>query len=410
MINFGGNMQMNDLENLCEICDVCEDEIFIFMENIQKNKDISIKDLNNFLKDVEELSKKTDISLIGHKIVRLKRNWVLLVKYYADVELTTQKKAYLDLITECIDKIEIRDITAAYRVFNLSDDEIEDVFDSIDKSIEDFNGAIDNIEQLQKEEKTDSDDYKKLLESINDLDKFNELEKSLENFEVCDISSIDNELTARQKLWDMFEEEYQNLKFEKNNFVNEQILIIKEKFENILKEIPEDYLNVIDDEELLAIENEINEFDATACNTCRPIREKMNDGVEAYKLEKDFSPNNYETIAYISVQNYYDLHKNLCYKNLSIRNVRISQDTIFWEAKFNSNSDFIENKRKLQLGNITERIPELENHYNNLLNRINENLNKIKDFPDSEETAKLNDFMDKIKETRKKYLTNIEEK
>lgn len=395
---------MSDLENLCEICDVCEDEIFIFMENIQKNKDINIKDLNSFLKDVEELSKRSDIGLIGHKIVRLKKNWALLVKYYADVELTTSKRAYLNSITECIDKIEIEDITAAYRVFDLSDDEIEDIFISIDNFIEDFIETIDNIERLQKEEKIDSDDYKKLLKSINDLSKFNELEKSLENFEVCDITSIDNELTTRQSLWNNFEEEYKILGFEKNNFVNEQILIIKEKFENILREIPERYLNPIDDNELLALENEINEFDANACNSFKPTKEKMNDGVEAYKLEKDFSPNNYETIAYISTQNYYDLHKNLCYKELSIRNVRISQDTIFWEAKFNSNSDFIENKRKLQLENLSERIPELENQYNNLLNRINENLNKIKAIPDSEESVKLNSFIDKIKETRKKYL------
>lgn len=404
MINFGGNMQMNDLDNLCEICDDCGDEIFIFMENIQKNKDINIKDFNSFLKDVEELSKEADIGLIGHKVLKLKRNWSLLVKYYADVELTTSKRAYLNSITECIDKIEIKDITAAYRVFSLSDDEIEDIFAFIDESIEDFYGTLDNMEELQKEEKTDSDDYKKLLENINDLSKFNELEKALENFEVCDITSIDNELTGRQKLWNVFEEEYQNLKFEKNNFVSEQILIIKEKFENVLKELPKDYLNVIDNDELLAIENEINEFTANACNTLRLIKEKMNDGVEAYKLEKDFSPNNYETIAYISTQNYYDLHKNLCYKELLIRNVRISQDTIFWEAKFNSNSDFIENKRKLQLENLSERIPELENQYNNLLNRINENLNKIKDFPDSEESIKLSSFMNEIKETRKKYL------
>ena len=404
MINFGGNMQMNDLDNLCEICDDCGDEIFIFMENIQKNKDINIKDFNSFLKDVEELSKEADIGLIGHKVLKLKRNWSLLVKYYADVELTTSKRAYLNSITECIDKIEIKDITAAYRVFSLSDDEIEDIFAFIDESIEDFYGTLDNMEELQKDEKTDSDDYKKLLENINDLSKFNELEKALENFEVCDITSIDNELTGRQKLWNVFEEEYQNLKFEKNNFVSEQILIIKEKFENVLKELPKDYLNVIDNDELLAIENEINEFTANACNTLRPIKEKMNDGVEAYKLEKDFSPNNYETIAYISTQNYYDLHKNLCYKELLIRNVRISQDTIFWEAKFNSNSDFIENKRKLQLENLSERIPELENQYNNLLNRINENLNKIKDFPDSEESIKLSSFMNEIKETRKKYL------
>lgn len=401
---------MDDLNELCEICDDCGDEIFIFMENIQKNKDINIKDLNSFLKDVEELSKRAEIGLIGHKIIRLKRNWALLAKYYADAELTTAKRVYLNSITECIDKIEIKDITAAYRVFNLSDDEIEDIFISIDNFIEDFNETIDNIEQLQKEGKTDSDDYKKLLKSINDLSRFNELEKSLEKFEVCDITSIDNELTTRQSLWNNFEEEYKSLEFEKNNFVSEQILIIKEKFENALKDIFEKHFNIIDDEELLAIENEINEFAANACNSLKPIKEKMNDGVEAYKLEKDFSPNNYETIAYISVQNYYDLHKNLCYKELSIRNVRISQDTIFWEAKFNSNSDFIENKRKLQLGNITERIPELENQYNNLLNRINENLNKIKDFPDSEETEKLNSFMDKIKETRKKYLNNIEEK
>ena len=353
---------------------------------------------------MEELSKEADIGLIGHKVLKLKRNWSLLVKYYADVELTTSKRAYLNSITECIDKIEIKDITAAYRVFSLSDDEIEDIFAFIDESIEDFYGTLDNMEELQKEEKTDSDDYKKLLENINDLSKFNELEKALENFEVCDITSIDNELTGRQKLWNVFEEEYQNLKFEKNNFVSEQILIIKEKFENVLKELPKDYLNVIDNDELLAIENEINEFTANACNTLRPIKEKMNDGVEAYKLEKDFSPNNYETIAYISTQNYYDLHKNLCYKELLIRNVRISQDTIFWEAKFNSNSDFIENKRKLQLENLSERIPELENQYNNLLNRINENLNKIKDFPDSEESIKLSSFMNEIKETRKKYL------
>lgn len=404
MINFGGNMQMNDLEKLCEICDDCSDEIFMFMENIQKNKDINIKDLNSFLKDVEELSKRADIGLIGHKIVRLKKNWALLVKYYADVELTTSKRAYLNSITECIDKIEIEDITAAYRVFDLSDDEIEDIFISIDNFIEDFIETIDNIERFQKEEKSDSDDYKKLLKSINDLSKFNELEKSLENFEVCDITSIDNELTTRLSLWNNFEEEYKSLGFEKNNFVNEQILIIKEKFENALKDISEKHFNIIDDEELLAIENEINEFDANACNTCRPIKEKMNDGVEAYKLEKDFSPNNYEFIAYISTSNYYDLHKNLCYKGILIRNVKISQDTIFWEAKFNSNSDFIENNRKLQLTNTSERIPELEIQYNNLLNKINENLNKIKDFPDSEESAKLNSFIDKIKETRKKYL------
>lgn len=395
---------MSDLENLCEICDVCEDEIFIFMENIQKNKDINIKDLNSFLKDVEELSKRSNIGLIGHKIVRLKKNWALLVKYYADVELTTSKRAYLNSITECIDKIEIEDITAAYCVFDLSDDEIEDIFISIDNFIEDFIETIDNIERLQKEEKIDSDDYKKLLKSINDLSKFNELEKSLENFEVCDITSIDNELTTRQSLWNNFEEEYKILGFEKNNFVSEQILIIKEKFENALKDISEKHFNIIDDEELLAIENEINEFDANACNTCRPIKEKMNDGVEAYKLEKDFSPNNYEFIAYISTSNYYDLHKNLCYKGILIRNVKISQDTIFWEAKFNSNSDFIENNRKLQLINTSERISELEIQYNNLLNKINENLNKIKDFPDSEESAKLNSFIDKIKETRKKYL------
>lgn len=404
MINFGGNMQMNDLENLCEICDDCSDEIFMFMENIQKNKTVNILDLSSFLKDVEELSKEADIGLIGHKVLKLKRNWALLSKYYTDVELTTSKRAYLNSITECIDKIEIEDITAAYRVFNLSDDEIEDIFDFIDESIEDFYSILDNTEELQKEEKTDTNDYKKLLENMNDLSKFNELEKALENFEVCDITSIDNELSSRQKLWNVFEEEYQNLKFEKNCFVNEQILIIKEKFENSLKELPKGYLNVIDNDELLAIENEINEFTANACNTLRPIKEKMNDGVEAYKLEKDFSPNNYETIAYISTQNYYDLHKNLCYKELSIRNVRISQDTIFWEAKFNSNSDFIENNRKLQLTNTSERIPELEIQYNNLLNKINENLNKIKDFPDSEESAKLNSFIDKIKETRKKYL------
>lgn len=404
MINFGGNMQMNDLENLCEICDDCSDEIFMFMENIQKNKTINILDLSSFLKDVEELSKESDIGLIGHKVLKLKRNWALLSKYYTDVELTTSKRAYLNSITECIDKIEIEDITAAYRVFNLSDDEIEDIFDFIDESIEDFYSILDNTEELQKEEKTDTNDYKKLLENMNDLSKFNELEKALENFEVCDITSIDNELSSRQKLWNVFEEEYQNLKFEKNSFVNEQILIIKEKFENVLKELPKGYLNVIDNDELLAIENEINEFTANACNTLRPIKEKMNDGVEAYKLEKDFSPNNYETIAYISTQNYYDLHKNLCYKELSIRNVRISQDTIFWEAKFNSNSDFIENKRKLQLENLSERIPELENQYNNLLNRINENLNKIKAIPDSEESIKLNSFMNEIKETRKKYL------
>lgn len=404
MINFGGNMQMNDLENLCEICDVCEDEIFIFMENIQKSKDINIKDLNNFLKDVEELSKKADIGLIGHKIIRLKRNWSLLVKYYADVELTTQKKAYLNLITECIDKIEIKDITAAYRVFNLSDDEIEDVFASIDKSIEDFNGAIDNIEQLQKEEKTDSDDYKKFLESINDLDKFNELEKSLENFEVCDITSIDNELTTRQKLWDMFEEEYQNLKFEKNNFVSEQILIIKEKFENILKELPEGYLNVIDNEELLVLENKINEFNANACNTCRPIKEKMNDGVEAYKIKDSFSYDCQNFITYISNENFYTKNRRV-YNEYKVRNVKINGDTIFYEQVF-KNGNFMEANRKLQLANTSERIPELENQYNNLLNRINENLNKIKDFPDSEESAKLNNFIDKIKETRKKYLGN----
>ena len=395
---------MNDLEKLCEICDDCSDEIFMFMENIQKNKDINIKDLNSFLKDVEELSKEADIGLIGHKVLKLKRNWALLSKYYTDVELTTSKRAYLNSITECIDKIEIEDITAAYRVFNLSDDEIEDIFISIDNFIEDFIETIDNIERFQKEEKSDSDDYKKLLKSINDLSKFNELEKSLENFEVCDITSIDNELTTRLSLWNNFEEEYKSLGFEKNNFVNEQILIIKEKFENALKDISEKHFNIIDDEELLAIENEINEFDANACNTCRPIKEKMNDGVEAYKLEKDFSPNNYEFIAYISTSNYYDLHKNLCYKGILIRNVKISQDTIFWEAKFNSNSDFIENNRKLQLTNTSERIPELEIQYNNLLNKINENLNKIKDFPDSEESAKLNSFIDKIKETRKKYL------
>ncbi len=398
---------MNNLNELCEICNDCGDEIFMFMENIQKNKDINIKDLNSFLKDVEELSKEDDIGLIGHKIVRLKKEWALLVKYYADVELTTSKRAYLNSITECIDKIEIEDMTAAYRVFDLSDDEIEDIYTSIDNFIEDFIETIDNIEQLQKEGKTDSDDYKKLLESINDLSKFNELEKSLENFEVCDITSIDNELTTRQSLWNNFEEEYKNLEFEKNNFVSEQILIIKEKFENILKEIPERYLNPIDANELLAIENEINEFDANACNTCGPMKEKMTDGVKAYKLEKDFAPNNYEFIAYISTSNYYDLNKNLCYKDILIRNVRISQDTIFWEAKSNSNSAFIENNRKLQLANTSERILELENQYNNLLNRINENLNKIKDFLDSEESAKLNSFMDKIKETRKKYLHNI---
>lgn len=404
MINFGGNMQMNDLENLCEICDDCSDEIFMFMENIQKNKTVNILDLSSFLKDVEELSKEADIGLIGHKVLKLKRNWALLSKYYTDVGLTTSKRAYLNSITECIDKIEIEDITAAYRVFNLSDDEIEDIFISIDNFIEDFFETIDNIERFQKEEKSDSDDYKKLLKSINDLSKFNELEKSLENFEVCDITSIDNELTTRLSLWNNFEEEYKSLGFEKNNFVNEQILIIKEKFENALKDISEKHFNIIDDEELLAIENEINEFDANACNICRPIKEKMNDGVEAYKLEKDFSPNNYEFIAYISTSNYYDLHKNLCYKGILIRNVKISQDTIFWEAKFNSNSDFIENNRKLQLTNTSERIPELEIQYNNLLNKINENLNKIKDFPDSEESAKLNSFIDKIKETRKKYL------
>lgn len=398
---------MNNLNELCEICNDCGDEIFMFMENIQKNKDINIKDFNSFLKDVEELSKEDDIGLIGHKIVRLKKEWALLVKYYADVELTTSKRAYLNSITECIDKIEIEDMTAAYRVFDLSDDEIEDIFTSIDNFIEDFIETIDNIEQLQKEGKTDSDDYKKLLESINDLSKFNELEKSLENFEVCDITSIDNELTTRQSLWNNFEEEYKNLEFEKNNFISEQILIIKEKFENILKEIPERYLNPIDANELLAIENEINEFDANACNTYGPIKEKMNDDVEAYKLEESFSPNHFEFIAYISTSNYYDLNKNLCYKDLLIRNVKISQDTVFWEAKFNSNSAFIENNRKLQLVNTSERIPELEIHYNNLLNRINENLNKIKDFPDSEESAKLNSFMDKIKETRKKYLHNI---
>ena len=243
-------MQMNNLNELCEICNDCGDEIFMFMENIQKNKDINIKDLNSFLKDVEELSKEDDIGLIGHKIVRLKKEWALLVKYYADVELTTSKRAYLNSITECIDKIEIEDMTAAYRVFDLSDDEIEDIYTSIDNFIEDFIETIDNIEQLQKEGKTDSDDYKKLLESINDLSKFNELEKSLENFEVCDITSIDNELTTRQSLWNNFEEEYKNLEFEKNNFVSEQILIIKEKFENILKEIPERYLNPIDANEL----------------------------------------------------------------------------------------------------------------------------------------------------------------
>lgn len=121
MINFGGNMQMNDLENLCEICDDCSDEIFMFMENIQKNKTVNILDLSSFLKDVEELSKEADIGLIGHKVLKLKRNWALLSKYYTDVELTTSKRAYLNSITECIDKIEIEDITAAYRVFNLSD-------------------------------------------------------------------------------------------------------------------------------------------------------------------------------------------------------------------------------------------------------------------------------------------------
>lgn len=406
MINFGGNMQMNDLENLCEICDDCSDEIFMFMENIQKNKTVNITALSAFLKDVEELSKEADIGLIGHKVLKLKRNWALLAKYYADEELTQLKRTYLNSITECIDKIEIQDINAAYRVFNLSDDEIEDVFASIDKSIEDFNDTIDNIEQFQKEEKTDSDEYKELLKSINDLSKFNELEKSLENFEVCDITSIDDELTTRQSLWNSFEEAYNSLEFEKNYFVNEQILIIKEKFENILREIPERYLNPIDDNELLALENEINEFDSNACNLFKPIKEKMNDGVEAYKLENDFGPNNYEFIAYISTSNYYDSHKNLCYKGTLIRNVRISQDTIFWEVAYNSSSEFIKNNCKLQFSNTSERIPELENQYNNLLNRINENLNKIKDFPDSEESTKLNSFIDKIKETRKKYLGN----
>lgn len=406
MINFGGNMQMNDLENLCEICDDCSDEIFMFMENIQKNKTVNITALSAFLKDVEELSKEADIGLIGHKVLKLKRNWALLAKYYADEELTQLKRTYLNSITECIDKIEIQDINAAYRVFNLSDDEIEDVFASIDKSIEDFNDTIDNIEQFQKEEKTDSDEYKELLKSINDLSKFNALEKSLENFEVCDITSIDDELTTRQSLWNSFEEAYNSLEFEKNYFVNEQILIIKEKFENILREIPERYLNPIDDNELLALENEINEFDANACNLFKPIKEKMNDGVEAYKLENDFGPNNYEFIAYISTSNYYDSHKNLCYKGTLIRNVRISQDIIFWEVAYNSSSEFIKNNCKLQSSNTSERIPELENQYNNLLNRINENLNKIKDFPDSEESTKLNSFIDKIKETRKKYLGN----
>ncbi len=398
-------MQMNNLNELCEICNDCGDEIFMFMENIQKNKDINIKDLNSFLKDVEELSKEDDIGLIGHKIVRLKKEWALLVKYYADVELTTSKRAYLNSITECIDKIEIEDMTAAYRVFDLSDDEIEDIFTSIDNFIEDFIETIDNIEQLQKEGKTDSDDYKKLLESINDLSKFNELEKSLENFEVCDITSIDNELTTRQSLWNNFEEEYKNLEFEKNNFVSEQILIIKDKFENILKEIPERYLNPIDANELLAIENEINEFDANACNTCRPIKEKMTDGVEAYKLTENFSYDCQNFITYISNENFYT-QKRRVYNEYKVKNVKINGDTIFYEQVF-KNGNSMETNRKLQLGNITERIPELENQYSNLLNRINENLNKIKDFLDSEESAKLNSFMDKIKETRKKYLHNI---
>ncbi len=396
---------MNNLNELCEICNDCGDEIFMFMENIQKNKDINIKDLNSFLKDVEELSKEDDIGLIGHKIVRLKKEWALLVKYYADVELTTSKRAYLNSITECIDKIEIEDMTAAYRVFDLSDDEIEDIFTSIDNFIEDFIETIDNIEQLQKEGKTDSDDYKKLLESINDLSKFNELEKSLENFEVCDITSIDNELTTRQSLWNNFEEEYKNLEFEKNNFVSEQILIIKDKFENILKEIPERYLNPIDANELLAIENEINEFDANACNTCRPIKEKMTDGVEAYKLTENFSYDCQNFITYISNENFYT-QKRRVYNEYKVKNVKINGDTIFYEQVF-KNGNSMETNRKLQLGNITERIPELENQYSNLLNRINENLNKIKDFLDSEESAKLNSFMDKIKETRKKYLHNI---
>ena len=398
-------MQMNNLNELCEICNDCGDEIFMFMENIQKNKDINIKDLNSFLKDVEELSKEDDIGLIGHKIVRLKKEWALLVKYYADVELTTSKRAYLNSITECIDKIEIEDMTAAYRVFDLSDDEIEDIFTSIDNFIEDFIETIDNIEQLQKEGKTDSDDYKKLLESINDLSKFNELEKSLENFEVCDITSIDNELTTRQSLWNNFEEEYKNLEFEKNNFVSEQILIIKDKFENILKEIPERYLNPIDANELLAIEHEINEFDANACNTCRPIKEKMTDGVEAYKLTENFSYDCQNFITYISNENFYT-QKRRVYNEYKVKNVKINGDTIFYEQVF-KNGNSMETNRKLQLGNITERIPELENQYSNLLKRINENSNKIKDFLDSEESAKLNSFMDKIKETRKKYLHNI---
>jgi len=399
-------MQMNDLENLCEICNDCGDEIFIFMENIQKNKDINIKDLNSFLKDVEELSKEDDIGFIGNKIVRLKKEWALLVKYYADIELTTSKRAYLNSITECIDKIEIEDITAAYRVFDLSDDEIEDVFASIDKSIEDFNETIDNIEQLQKEGKTDSDDYKKLLKSINDLSKFNELEKSLENFEVCDITAIYNELTTRQSLWNNFEEEYKNLEFEKNNFVSEQILIIKEKFENILKEIPESYHNPIDDNELLTLENEINEFAANAYNSLKPIKEKMTDGVEAYKLTENFSYDCQNFITYISNENFYT-QKRRVYNEYKVKNVKINGDTIFYEQVF-KNGNSMETNRKLQLGNITERIPELENQYSNLFNRIDENLNKIKDFPDSEENDKLNTFMNKIKEIRKKYSNNIE--
>ncbi len=397
---------MNDLENLCEICNDCGDEIFIFMENIQKNKDINIKDLNSFLKDVEELSKEDDIGFIGNKIVRLKKEWALLVKYYADIELTTSKRAYLNSITECIDKIEIEDITAAYRVFDLSDDEIEDVFASIDKSIEDFNETIDNIEQLQKEGKTDSDDYKKLLKSINDLSKFNELEKSLENFEVCDITAIYNELTTRQSLWNNFEEEYKNLEFEKNNFVSEQILIIKEKFENILKEIPESYHNPIDDNELLTLENEINEFAANAYNSLKPIKEKMTDGVEAYKLTENFSYDCQNFITYISNENFYT-QKRRVYNEYKVKNVKINGDTIFYEQVF-KNGNSMETNRKLQLGNITERIPELENQYSNLFNRIDENLNKIKDFPDSEENDKLNTFMNKIKEIRKKYSNNIE--
>jgi len=232
----------------------------------------------------------------------------------------------------------------------------------------------------------------------------------LENFEVCDITSIDNELTTRQSLWNNFEEEYKNLEFEKNNFVSEQILIIKDKFENILKEIPlkeipERYLNPIDANELLAIENEINEFDANACNTCRPIKEKMTDGVEAYKLTENFSYDCQNFITYISNENFYT-QKRRVYNEYKVKNVKINGDTIFYEQVF-KNGNSMETNRKLQLGNITERIPELENQYSNLLNRINENLNKIKDFLDSEESAKLNSFMDKIKETRKKYLHNI---